>query len=81
MIPQEAILEDGTKITVVHLAVLTVTYDRGNRSKPRKSWRIACCPNMEQMSRCSGRNVPYLRSNDPRAVSCPACKKVQGGDS
>lgn len=38
-------------------------------------WRIACMPNMTEFH-ATEHHPNYLRTNDPRGVSCPACKKT-----
>lgn len=37
--------------------------------------RIACMPNMTEFH-ATGYHPNYQRTNDPRAVTCPACKKT-----
>lgn len=37
--------------------------------------RIACMPNMKEFHQTQ-HHLNYQRSNEPRAVTCPACKKV-----
>lgn len=39
-------------------------------------WRIACMPNMVEFHRTKY-HLAYQRSDDPRAVNCPACKKTE----
>lgn len=37
--------------------------------------RVACMPAMTELHR-TPYHPSYLRSNDPRGVSCPACKRT-----
>lgn len=61
----DQILPSGASITIIHF-----TYDVGGE------WRIACMPNMVEFHETQyHRN--YLRSNEPRAVSCPQCNKTE----
>jgi hypothetical protein len=55
------LLPSGQQITVVHFA----------SGDPE---RIACMPNMTEFGQTMY-HPSYMRSNDPRAVTCPACKR------
>ena len=61
----EQIAPNGTVITVVHF-----TKDEGAGE------RIACMPNMTEFHQTIY-HPAYIRTNDPRAANCPACKKSQ----
>lgn len=55
----------GVAKTIIHF-----TYQQGEQ------WRIACMPNMVEFHE-TPYHKNYQRSNDPRAVTCPSCKKSQ----
>lgn len=59
----EQINERGQIITLIHF-----TYNVNGE------WRIACMPNMTEFHQTSY-HPNYQRSNELRAVTCPACKK------
>lgn len=61
----DQILPGGGKITLIHY-----TYADGLG----ESYRIACMPNMTEFHETPYHPV-YQRSNDVRAVTCPACMK------
>lgn len=54
----------GTQLTVIHFA-----------TKIGNDTRIACMPNMKEFGETQYHPV-CMHSDDPRAVSCPACKKT-----
>lgn len=56
---------DGAVRTIVHFSQVA-----GDRE------RIACMPNMAELGETMYHKA-YHRSNDPRAVNCPSCKKSQ----
>jgi hypothetical protein len=53
----------------VHLTFLPRGLDEGG------VWLIACMPNITDF-RTTSHHPNYLRSDDPRAVTCPACKNT-----
>ena len=65
--PQEMLLPDGRKLTLVHF-----TYRAGSGANDR--WVIACTPNADALHGVVGHHLPWHRSDDPRAVTCPGCK-------
>lgn len=67
------VVEDGSKITVVHLIVPGAPFGPLSLVKDIH-WRIACMPNVCEMS--AGRPAPILRTDDPRGVNCPCCKNT-----
>ncbi len=72
MTPQTMVLEDGTRITVIHLAVMN--HDQESLTIGDPTWRLACAPNVPDLS-ANGRMAPLSRSDDPRSVNCPLCLK------
>lgn len=56
----------GRKITLIHFVYAT--------DPSGGDWRIACMPNMREFHQTEY-HPAYQRTNDVRAVSCPACKK------
>ncbi len=63
---QVMLLEDATPILPVHYAVRTAEGPH----------RIVCEPNLEYLHSLPRRPVPWQRTNDPRAVTCPLCKST-----
>ena len=39
-------------------------------------WRIACMPNMTEFHK-TDYHPHYQRTDDPRAATCPACKRTE----
>lgn len=72
----EQVLYTGNAITLVHLVseVLTPPLDEEPEGPPTRGWRIACMPRMEELHQ-TAYHPNYQRTDDPRAVSCPACKE------
>lgn len=66
----DQILGTGHTVTLVHF-----TYQHRQEGSTKDEWRIACMPNMTEMHKTKY-HPAYHRSNDTRAVSCPACKKT-----
>ena len=67
MKPETMILADGTEITIVHFVV---TQSKGYRTRPF----IACVPGLENFASNSQRENPWMRTDEPRSVTCPLCK-------
>jgi hypothetical protein len=59
----EQVLQDGGTVTLVHFVFET---------EPEQ---IACMPNMIEFH-LTQYHPTYHRSNDTRAVTCPACKRT-----
>ncbi|MBX9682126.1 MAG: hypothetical protein K2X38_25490 [Gemmataceae bacterium] len=59
-----AVREDGTTFTPIHFV------DHETR-------RIVCTPNLIEMHAANGRSVPYPRTQDVQAVSCPRCMATE----
>lgn len=64
---QTQTLPDGTQIVLIHY-----TNYVGGLSH---NWRIACMPNMKDLNSSDALQPNYQRTNDKRAVTCPACKR------
>ena len=62
---QVMILEDGSRINLVHFTC-----------KDAGRWIIACSPSLLSQSAIDGRAMPWRRSDDARAVTCPLCKQT-----
>ena len=79
---QEMILEDGiTTIVLVHYVYRSAagtTIFAGNNILPdvEGTWKVACAPNLMELSAHFGQEFPWQRSDDPRAVNCPLCKRT-----
>lgn len=70
---QTMILEDGSEINLVHFQYFVPT---GLLDTPGE-WRIACTPALNKLQAHPGRGYSMTRSEDPRAVNCPLCKKAE----
>ncbi len=78
---QEMVLEDGTTLLLIHFlfqsprGVLQIT---GRPLLPSEfTWKIACTPNLMEFGADRSRECPWMRSDDPRAVTCPLCKATE----
>jgi len=60
-----SILPDGREVIPVHFLVETP-----------EGYRIACSPNLTQMSALATKPAPYLRSEEARAVTCQVCQQT-----
>lgn len=58
------ILEDGSEITAIHLLVIP-TYGKH---------RMACMPGLFDFASGKYRAAPWMRTEEPRSVTCPLCK-------
>ena len=72
---------DGTESVQVHFAYLSpvgTTRADGKplRSSVANSYKIACAPNMVQLTADQCRPFPWQRTDDPRAVNCPLCQET-----
>lgn len=65
----DQILPGGGSITLIHLV-----YALSDESPP--DYRIACMPNMLEFH-ATPYHPAFHRSNDARAVTCPACKRTE----
>lgn len=59
-----AVRPDGSKFIPVHFV-------------DHETQRIVCSPNLSEMHAAHGRPVPYPRSGDVQAVTCPRCLATQ----
>jgi hypothetical protein len=59
----------GETVTLVHF-----THQVG------AEWRIACMPGMVEFHQTKF-HPNYMRTNDARAVTCPACKQLTKGST
>lgn len=64
----EQISASGQPVTLLHF-VREVSTSTGTE------WRITCMPHMTEFHQ-TAYHPNYPRSDDPRAVTCPACKKT-----
>lgn len=74
---QQMILEDGTSIILIHFTFLSprkLLKEGRVTDGPDLTWKIACRPFIVQIPQGEHGAVPYLRSEEPRAVTCPHCK-------
>ncbi len=71
MVPSEMILEDGSRMTLIHFA------HRANPLFAGSPWVLACAPEAVILHGVMGRPIPHLRSDDPRAANCPMCQKTE----
>lgn len=69
--PQIMICEDGSEMLLIHYTYL----HEGGLLSPAPTWKIACVPNLMEHYKANGRMLPWLRSDEPRAVNCPGCVK------
>ncbi len=67
MQPGQIVSLGGPGPVVIHLTYLLDGTDQ---------WRIACMPSVANFA-TSAHHPNYIRSNDTRAVTCPACKKTK----
>lgn len=77
---QVMILEDGSGIVLVHFtyrgslgAIVSKNISLGGK----EVWKVACAPALRELSSLPDRPGPWHRSSDPRAVTCPLCKKTE----
>jgi hypothetical protein len=64
VIAETMILEDGTEITPIHFLVIV----------PHGRSRMACMPGLTDFASAKYRAMPWMRSEEPRSVSCPLCQ-------
>lgn len=79
---QVMLLEDGSPLHLIHF---TYACPAGTSEAkglpltpaPRDTYKVACVPNLMESRPDLTRPCPLRRSDDPRAVNCPACKATQ----
>lgn len=64
----DQITATGERITIIHLTFW-------KEEKGKGDWYIACMPGMTTLHK-TNHQENHQRSNDARAVSCPACKRT-----
>lgn len=63
-------------ISYLPVAVVHFAYPLSDDSPAEH--RIACMPNMKQSEfGATQYHLPHLHANDPRAATCPACKRTE----
>ncbi len=79
---QVMLREDGSKQLLVHFTFLSPAgttkvegMSLGGSGPP--THKIACVPNLVQLSSHMKRSMPWHRTDDPRAVTCPMCEGTQ----
>ncbi len=65
----DQLLATGGTITLIHFVHPTLS------RSDEQQWRIACMPNMTEFH-STPYHPNYQRTDDARAVTCPACKKA-----
>lgn len=66
MKPETMILADGSEVVLVHLLFTPAFGDS----------RISCLPGLKDFSSGKYRQMPHLRTDDVRSVTCPVCKRT-----
>jgi len=69
------ILPSGEFVTLIHLTYSVAKQDFSENVVEETPWRIACMPNMREFH-TTPYHPAYQRTDDPRAVTCPACKET-----
>jgi len=69
MIGQQMLLEDGTLVTPIHFL-----YQDEAAKRIGIEWRMACQPHLTNFSASEGKAVPFMRTAEANAVTCPICK-------
>lgn len=75
------LLEDGTQLLLIHFLYrspqgLTKAAGRALVT-PIETWKIACVPDLMEMSTTATRQCPWQRTDEVRAVTCPLCKDTE----
>lgn len=67
----------GNLIEIIHFVsrVMAPPTEGSPEGPPTEQWRIACMPNMTEFHQ-TPYHPHYQRTDDVRAVSCPACMKT-----
>lgn len=70
------LLPSGNSVTLIHFVskMMVPPTDSEPEGPPSGQWRIACMPNMVEFHQTLY-HPAYHRTDDPRAVTCPACMK------
>jgi hypothetical protein len=74
----DQILANGTQINIIHFMgnVLVPPLSTEQEGPPSTQLRIVCMPHMTEWHK-TDYHPNYLRSEDPRAANCPACKRTK----
>ena len=79
--PQEALLPDGSRVTLIHFVYRLPRGPFGGTAVADAAggqrWSVACVPNLLELHAANMRPTPWQRTDDPRAVTCPECKKSE----
>ena len=74
------LLSDGRKIVPIHFTFLSKDGDISIGGVPlpamESTWRVACTPRAVELHAMWNRQVPWLRTDDPRACTCPVCQNT-----
>lgn len=70
------VLPTGDVVTLIHFTHEMLLPPMEGDGLPLVQERIACMPNMTEFH-ATKHHPNYQRSNDTRAVTCPACKKSE----
>lgn len=65
----------GGAIMLIHFVSEVMVPPVEEEGPPVPQWRIACMPNMTEFGETMY-HPPHHRSDDARAVTCPACKNT-----
>jgi hypothetical protein len=68
------ITPSGKFVTLVHFTYLAAKEDF-SENEEGEPWRIACMPKMREFH-ATPYHPNYQRTNEPKAVTCPACKET-----
>ncbi len=69
------ITASGGTINIIHFMTEIAVPPLNEDGPPVAQYRIVCMPNMTEFHQ-TPYHPNYQRTNDPRAASCPACKKT-----
>ena len=64
--------ESGIVTTIIHFSYIRTPEPILPENAGEQPWRIACMPKMVELHQTKY-HPNYLRTNDPRAVTCPSC--------
>lgn len=65
----------GQFINIIHFMTMVSVPPLNEDGPPVPQWRIACMPNMVEFHQTMY-HPNYQRTDEPRAATCPACKKT-----
>lgn len=81
MLPQTQLTPDLQEFVLIHLLYQSsaglIEQQGADLCPPRpKTWKIACVPGLLELAAHRSHPCPHLRTDDPRAITCPQCKKT-----